>query len=88
MEVDKTNEAPTGSPAGQDISIEIEKLKQTRDYVVYLKSKFDTVTLSKNIKNLQDASRVQGLRTDTRQTLLKELSRQQLIKQVLDGEPL
>ena len=63
-----------------------KSLKNLWDQIVDLKKKYDTISLARDIKALQDSSRIQNLPPEMRMTLLKELQKRKLLKQILDGE--
>lgn len=69
-----------------DLLSEIKELQAVRDRIKEIKERFDSSSLSKDIRNLQEASRTQNMRPELRDLLLKELQRRKLLKQVVDGE--
>jgi uncharacterized membrane protein (DUF106 family) len=69
-----------------DLLAEIRELQNVRDRIKDLKERFDSATLAKDIRNLQEASRIQNMRPEMRDLMLKELQRRKLLKQVVDGE--
>jgi len=71
---------------GYDLLSENRELQAIRDRIKDLKEKFDSAALSKDIRALQEASRIQNLKPDMRDAFLKELQRRKLIKQIVDGE--
>jgi hypothetical protein len=62
------------------------ELKRVRDHLFQLKAKYDSVTLSKNIAALKAVSRMQHIPDSLRSECLRELRKQEMIKQILDGE--
>ncbi len=61
-------------------------LSETLSHLVYLKTQYEPIQLAKDIRTLQEASRIQKLNGEIRQILLTELQRRKLIKQILDNE--
>ena len=79
-------EADIISLPGVELSAENRELSSLRDRIKELREKYDSVTLSRDIKTLQEASRIQNLKSGIREVLLKELSRRKVIKQIIDGD--
>lgn len=71
---------------GLEHSIEELELQKTRDHLFKLKGKYDSITLSRNIAALKAVSRIQHIPDSLRSESLKELRRQEMIRQILDGE--
>ena len=61
-------------------------LSETLSHLSYLKTQYEPIQLAKDIRTLQEASRIQKLNVEIRQILLTELQRRKLIKQILDNE--
>ena len=62
------------------------KLRVIRNVVIEIRKKYDTHLLVKNIRSLQDASRIQGISSELRANMLRELSCMKLLKEIVDGE--
>lgn len=71
---------------GLEFSAEEMDLKAVRDRLLELKTKYDSVTVSRNISALKAVSRVQHISDALRSEAMRELRRQEMIKQILDGE--
>jgi hypothetical protein len=80
------NRAEVISLPAVDILTEIKELQATRDRIKDLKERYDSATLARDIRYLQEATRIQNLRPEMRDIMLKELQRRKLLKQVVDGE--
>lgn len=72
----------------EDSTGETKRLKSILDDVLYIKSKYDPVQVLKDIKTLQDSSRIQNYPRGLREELLRELQKRKIIKAILDQEPL
>jgi hypothetical protein len=69
-----------------DVSNENRELTSIFGRVKELREKYDPVALVKDIRSLQEASRIQNLRPEVRDPLLRELQRRKLIHQIVSGE--
>lgn len=70
----------------ESLQRENRELTDVLDRISGLKQAYDTIQLSKDIRNLQEASRIQNMSGEIRSLMLVELQRRKLIKQVIDGE--
>lgn len=68
------------------IQRENRDLSGVLERVTGLKQAYDSIQLTRDIKVLQDASRIQNMSSEIRSLMLFELQRRKLIKQVIDGE--
>lgn len=69
-----------------DLSNENRELQIIRDKMKDLKERYDPATLARDIRHLQEASRIQNLRPEIRDVMLRELQRRKTIKQIVDGD--
>lgn len=72
----------------ENIQRENRELVEVLDRISGLKQTYDSIQLSKDIRSLQEASRIQNMNGEIRSLMLSELQRRKLIKQVIDGERL
>jgi hypothetical protein len=70
----------------ESLQVENRNLSEMLDRITSLKQSYDSFQLAKDIRVLQDASRIQNMSSDIRGLMLTELQRRKLIKQVIDGE--
>ena len=77
--------APLSLP---DLGTENKDLQVVRDKLKCLREKYDPIVLQRDIRHLQNSSRIQNLRPEIRDVLLKELQRRKLIHEIVCGEDL
>jgi hypothetical protein len=70
----------------ESIQAENRDLSEMLDRITSLKQSYDSFQLAKDIRALQDATRIQNMNGEVRGLMLTELQRRKLIKQVIDGE--
>lgn len=90
-EVEVVQESVTSYGNGivkEHIQRENRDLTDMLERLTGLKQAYDSIQLSRDIKILQDASRIQNMSSEIRSLMLFELQRRKLIKQVIDGERL
>jgi hypothetical protein len=86
METEATTSVEIVSLSAKSLMNEIRELGLVRDTMKRLKENFESVSLARDIRHLQEASRIQNIKPELRDMLLKELQRRKIIKQVIDGD--
>jgi hypothetical protein len=66
--------------------LELKKLQETWNHIRELKEKYDSGAVARDIRALQESSRIQGLRPGRREQFLEELARFKFIKKIVDGD--
>lgn len=75
-----------GVALAADLRSEVKQLQNLLSQVKEYRDKYDPATLTKDIRILQAASRVQGMRPDVRDLYLLELQRRKTIKDLIEPE--